>query len=73
MGWGGSGRLYEFFFVFRMGGYSRWALIRGLALILINTVRVFLVFRPSPRKPIPSLHRTLATGQILHKDQKYLI
>ena len=30
-------------------------------------------FLPSPRKAIPSLHRTLATGQTLHKDQKYLI
>ena len=27
----------------------------------------------SLRKAIPSLHRTVATGQILQKDQKYLI
>ena len=40
-GWGG--RLFEAghlltFSVFRMGAYSRWALIRGQALIRINTV-----------------------------------
>ena len=36
--WGGSGRLFEAerlltFSAFRMGAYSRWALIRGWALI----------------------------------------
>ena len=40
-GWGGrlfeAGRLLTFF-AFRMGAYSRWALIRGWALIRINTV-----------------------------------
>ena len=39
--WGGrlfeAGRLLTFS-AFRMGGYSRWALIRGWALIRINTV-----------------------------------
>ena len=35
MGWGG--RLLTFS-AFRMGAYSRWALIRGWALIRINTV-----------------------------------
>ena len=54
MGWGwaliwvwlggrGGGRLFEAgrlltFSAFRMGAYSRWALIRGWALIRINTV-----------------------------------
>ena len=42
--WGGrlfeAGRLLTFS-AFRMGGYSRWALIRGWALIRINTVCVF--------------------------------
>ena len=38
-----GGRLFEAehlltFSTFRMGAYSRWALIRGLALIRINTV-----------------------------------
>ena len=41
MGWGGrlfeAGRLLTFS-AFRMGAYSRWALIRGWALIRINTV-----------------------------------
>ena len=42
-GWGGGGRLFEAgrlltFSAFRMGAYSRWALIRGWALIRINTV-----------------------------------
>ena len=39
--WGGrlfeAGRLLTFS-AFRMGAYSRWALIRGWALIRINTV-----------------------------------
>ena len=43
MGGGGGGRLFEVgrlltFSAFRMGAYSRWALIRGWALIRINTV-----------------------------------
>ena len=41
MWWGGrlfeAGRLLTFS-AFRMGAYSRWALIRGWALIRINTV-----------------------------------
>ena len=41
VGWGGrlfeAGRLLAFS-VFRMGAYSMWALIRGWALIRINTV-----------------------------------
>ena len=41
MGWGGrlfeAGRLLTFS-TFSMGAYSRWALIRGWALIQINTV-----------------------------------
>ena len=41
VGWGGrlfeAGRLLTFP-AFRMGAYSRWALIRDLALIRINTV-----------------------------------
>ena len=40
-GWGGrlfeAGRLLTFS-AFRMGAYSRWALIRGWALIRLNTV-----------------------------------
>ena len=40
---GGGGRLFEAgrlltFSAFRMGAYSRWALIRGWVLIRINTV-----------------------------------
>ena len=41
VGWGGrlfeAGRLLTFS-AFRMGAYSRWALIRGWVLIRINTV-----------------------------------
>ena len=44
VGWGGrlfeAGRLLTFS-AFRMGAYSRWALIRGWALIRINTVNIF--------------------------------
>ena len=46
MGGGVGGRLFEAgrlltFSAFRMGAYSRWALIRGWALIRINTVGTF--------------------------------
>ena len=55
-GWGGrlfeAGRLLTFS-SFRMGAYSRWALIRGWALIRINTVGLF----QSP--PCGYLQRTL--------------
>ena len=44
--WGGrlfeAGRLLTFS-AFRMGAYSRWALIRGWALIRINTVSSLIV------------------------------
>ena len=45
IGGGGGGRLFEAgrlltFSTFRMGAYSRWALIRGWALIRINTVNL---------------------------------
>ena len=43
VGWGGrlfeAGRLLTFS-AFSMGAYSRWALIRGRALIRINTVAI---------------------------------
>ena len=39
-GGGGGGRLLTFS-AFRMGAYSRWALIRGWALIRINTVSMW--------------------------------
>ena len=47
-GWGRGGRLFEAgrlltFSSFRMGAYSRWALIRGWALIRINTVKVRII------------------------------
>ena len=43
VGWGGGGCLFEAggllaFSAFRMGAYSRWALIQGWAPIRINTV-----------------------------------
>ena len=47
-GWGGVGRGHLFeadrllsFSAFRMGAYSRWALIPGRALIRTNTVIIF--------------------------------
>ena len=48
VGWGGrlfeAGRLLTFS-AFRMGAYSRWALIRSWALIRINTVcRLYVTF-----------------------------
>ena len=57
LGGGGGGRLFEAgclftFSAFRMGAYSRWALIRGWALIRINTVSA------PPIKRIPLLSIT---------------
>ena len=50
MGGVGGGRLFEggrllTFSAFRMGAYSRWALIRGWALIRINTVGLVLYLK----------------------------
>ena len=52
-GGGGGGRLFEVgrlitFSALRMGAYSRWAQIRGWALIRINTVRTVSLFFCSP-------------------------
>ena len=49
-----GGRLFEAgrlltFSAFKMGAYSRWALIRGWALIRINTVLQFAGDQKSPR------------------------
>ena len=51
MGRGGGGRLFEArrllsFSAFGMGAFSRWALVRGSALIRINTV--FIIYLDSP-------------------------
>ena len=64
LGVGAYSRLSAYYFlsVFRIDAYLSRALIRGWALIRINTVRVFLVFRPSPRKAIASLHKLLLYG-----------
>ena len=48
-GWGRGGRLFEArrlltFSAFRMGAFSRWVLIRGWALIRINTVPLWRDF-----------------------------
>ena len=53
VGWGGGGRLFEAgrlltFSAFRMGAYSRWALIRGWAPIRINTVVISCTFSRLP-------------------------
>ena len=40
MGWGGRQLTFS---AFRMGAYSRWAPIRGWALIRINTVCEFVL------------------------------
>ena len=43
-GWGGGDRLFEFDWEEEgVGAYSRWALIRGWALIRINTVIVVIM------------------------------
>ena len=47
IGWRRGWRLFKAerlltFSAFRMGAYSRWALIRGWALIPINTVSIYL-------------------------------
>ena len=67
--WGGVvvGAYWVFEFEWEGGGFEVGAYSNKYGK---NLSRQFL---PSPRKAIPSLHRTLATGQILHKDQKFFI
>ena len=55
VGWGG--RLFEAgclltFSAFRIGAYSRWALIRGWALIRIYTVFVAMLFCTTVEPPV---------------------
>ena len=64
----GGGRLFEAgrlltFSAFRMGAYSRWALIRGWALIRINTVRRLTPFIISIMKSlvIPAIGLALSS------------
>ena len=67
--WGGVvvGAYWVFEFEWESGGFEVGAYSNKYGK---NLSRQFL---PSPRKAISSLHRTFATGQTLHKDQKYLI
>ena len=67
--WGGVvvGAYWVFEFEWESGGFEVDAYSNKYGK---NLSRQFL---PSPRKAISSLHRTFATGQTLHKDQKYLI
>ena len=53
VGWGGllfEAGLLLTFSAFRMGVYSRWALIRGWALIRINTVDIIYYFGHKRKK-----------------------
>ena len=63
--WGGrlfeAGRLLTFS-AFRMGAYSRWALIRGWALIRINTV--------TGKWSIQEIHEIFVT-LVLVRSRKY--
>ena len=56
MGGGGGGRLLTFS-AFSMGAYSRWALIRGWALIRINTVSKLRFFNFPLKKILPHVQR----------------
>ena len=69
MGWGGclfeAGRLLTFS-AFRMGAYSRWALIRGWALIRINTVlsQFCRILKKPIRENAPKLFHTQVVQRI---------
>ena len=63
-GGGGGGRLFEAgrsltFSAFRMGACSRWALIRGWALIRINSVRRNQVLFSIYHEVLPQLRMSL--------------
>ena len=70
MGWGRGGRLFEAgrlltFSTFRMAAYnySRWALIRGWALIRINTVCIILGGKGGAFVVYVKIANTLAPSQ----------
>ena len=67
MGEGGGGRLFEAgrlltFSAFKMGAYSRWALIRGWALIRINTVITNSVKRIINKQNVSAKSRMCGEG-----------
>ena len=62
VGWGG--RLLTHFSAFSMGAYSRWALIRGSALIRINTV-VQVSIRAHPCRKTVSIPHNYAISFFL--------
>ena len=72
MGWGGrlfeAGRLLTFS-AFRMGAYSRWALIRGWALIRINTVTRLALFSGSFAKWLLSLQQKQLPPPLLNEKE----
>ena len=72
MGWGGrlfeAGRLLTFS-AFRMGAYSRWALIRGWALIRINTVTRLALFSGSFAKWLLSLQQKQLPPPLLNEKK----
>ena len=68
--WGGRGGHLLTFSAFRMGPYSRWALIRGWALIRINTVvpnfqGIWEMEYLSPRNACLLLHHLPAVPYLL--------
>ena len=70
VGWGGllfGGRLLTFS-AFRMGAYSRWALIRGWALIRINTVDIIYYFGPNLKSQEKKNEQGHEQGQISASD-----
>ena len=72
MGWGE--RLFEAdglltLSAFRMGAYSRWALIRGWALIRINTVTRLALFSGSFAKWLLSLQQKQLPPPLLNEKE----
>ena len=66
MGGEGGGRLLTFS-AFRMGAYSRWALIRGWALIRINTV---LCLPTSGEKKKKVKRKTSGRNKKVHRESR---
>ena len=69
VGWGGVKRLLTFS-AFRIGAYSRWALIRGWALIRINMVCIKVQTSYYITVQVPKQKRLTTFGENIHFCEK---
>ena len=68
--WGGVGLSLLTFSAFRIGAYSRWALIRGWALIRINMVCIKVQTSYYITVQVPKQKRLTTFGENIHFCEK---